>query len=160
MGSVWWSLVRDKQLSAKWISCNYSQWLKWAGCFRTKTRRKSLTAPLYCVIQMSSLDHAFSCIPSGYRTQIQVRRPAPPGPHPDGGGGAGVKQTHKCTDEPRVFLESSPLLPKANPGVVDMQTVSSRGSSDTKVERWGKIPAKPMWGKCSRKTHKSEKLNI
>lgn len=50
-------------------------------------------------------------------------------------GSGGENQTDKCTDEVRVFLERSPLLPKANPGVVNMQTVSLQGSSDSKAEK-------------------------
>lgn len=78
---------------------------------------------LLCVIshsnEMSALEQAIRVIPSRYEAQMRVNfftlALA---------GRGGENQTDKCTDEPWIFLESSPLLPKANPGVVNMQTMS------------------------------------
>ena len=69
-------------------------------------------------------------------------------------GRYGESQSGKCTDKPRVFLDSSF-------GAVDMQAVSSKmGWSVTKMERWGETPKEPMWGKHSDRRGNCEKLKI
>lgn len=132
LGLRWW-VQRDDSLSrknnsAKWISCNYSEWLKWAASF--EHRHGGISFKLNILIgsnyelyslNMLNKDELFFLHQSSRFVVLKIKLTVQ-------------------TDKPRVFLESSPLLPITNPRVVNMQTVSSQGSSGTKMERWGKNP--------------------
>lgn len=72
--------------------------------------------------------------------------------YPSLAGSGGENQTDKCTCELRVFLESCLLLPKASPGVVNMQSMSFQGSRDSKTKKWGKFLQEPMGCQCFKKT--------